>query len=138
MPKQEQKKGKHKHNHPGGAGAALGVRVMRNSSVQGLTLVVGNVMQMVSTLVVAAFLGPSELARFGLLMFLAGLVTQLTSLLCKPGTVRRTFGGGGDDDDDDDDEVDASSDSPPRTLGTGLAWAVVLGFLAAGLIYVFR
>jgi len=70
-----------------------------------VTLVVGNVMQMVSTLVVAAFLGPSELARFGLLTFLAGLVTQLTSLLCKPGTVRRTFGGGGDDDDDDDDEV---------------------------------
>ena len=92
-----------KHKHPGGAGAVLGVRVMRNSSVQGLTLVVGNVMQLVSTLVVASFLGPSELARFGLLMFLAGLTTQLVSLLCKPGTVRRTFGGGGDDDDDDDD-----------------------------------
>jgi O-antigen/teichoic acid export membrane protein len=137
MAKQEAQH-KHKHNHPGGAGAALGVRVMRNSSVQAITLVIGNVMQMVSTLVVAAFLGPSELARFGLLMFLAGLVTQLTSLLVKPGTVRRTFGGGGDDDDDDDDEVDETSDSPPRTLGTGLAWAVVLGFLAAGLIYVFR
>jgi O-antigen/teichoic acid export membrane protein len=111
---------------------------MRNSSVQAMTLVVGNVMQMASTLVVAAFLGPSELARFGLLMFLAGLVTQVTSLLVKPGTVRRTFGGGGDDDDDDDDEVDETSDSPPRTLGTGLAWGVLLGFLAAGLIYVFR
>jgi O-antigen/teichoic acid export membrane protein len=129
---------KQKHKHPGGAGAVLGVRVMRNSSVQGITLVVGNVMQLVSTLVVASFLGPSELARFGLLMFLAGLTTQLTSLLCKPGTVRRTFGGGGDDDDDDDDEDDDTSSSPPRTLGTGLAWAVILGFLAAGLIYVLR
>ena len=39
----------------------LGVRVMRNSSVQGVTLVVGNVFQLVSTLVVASFLGPSEL-----------------------------------------------------------------------------
>jgi O-antigen/teichoic acid export membrane protein len=128
-----------KHAHPGGAGAVLGVRVMRNSSVQGLTLVIGNVMQLVSTLVVASFLGPSELARFGLLMFLAGLTTQLTSLLCKPGTVRRTFGGGGDDDDDDDsDEDDDTSSSPPRTLGTGLAWAVILGVLASILIYVFR
>jgi O-antigen/teichoic acid export membrane protein len=129
---------KQKHKHPGGAGAVLGVRVMRNSSVQAVTLVVGNVMQLVSTLVVASFLGPSELARFGLLTFLAGLTTQITSLLCKPGTVRRTFGGGGDDDDDDDDESDDTSSSPPRTLGTGLAWAVVLGILASILIYVFR
>ena len=127
-----------KHKHPGGAGAVLGVRVMRNSSVQGVTLVVGNVFQLVSTLVVASFLGPSELARFGLLMFLAGLTTQLVSLLCKPGTVRRTFGGGGDDDDDDDDEDDDTSSSPPRTLGTGLAWACVLGVLASILIYVLR
>ena len=122
--------GKQKHKHPGGSGAVLGVRVMRNSGVQAITLVVGNVMQLVSTLVVASFLGPSELARFGLLMFLAGLVTQLTSLLCKPGTIRRTFGGGDDEDDDDDDD-DETSSSPPRTLGTGLAFAVVLGFVAA-------
>ena len=50
-------------------------------------------MQLVSTLVVASFLGPSELARFGLLMFLAGLVTQLASLLVQarhgPPHVRR-------------------------------------------------
>ena len=130
MANKEQNK-EQRHDHPGGSGAVLGVRVMRNSWVQAITLVVGNVMQLVSTLVVAAFLGPSELARFGLLMFLAGLVTQLTSLLCKPGTIRRTFGGGDDDDDDDDDD-DETSSSPPRTLGTGLAWAVVLGFLAAG------
>ena len=83
-------------------------------------------MQLVSVMVVAAFLGPSEMARFALLLFLAGLVTQIASLLVKPGTIRRTFGGG-DDEDDDDDEDDAASSSPPHTLGAGLAWAIVLG-----------
>ncbi len=73
----------------------LGVSVMRNSSVQAITLLVGNAMQLVSVMVVAAFLGPDEMARFALLLFLAGLVAQIASLLCKPGTVRRTFGGGG-------------------------------------------
>ena len=122
---------------PGGSGAVLGVRVMRNSSVQAISLIVANVMQLVSILVVAAFLGPSEMARFGLLTFLAGLVTQVASLLVKPGTVRRTFGGGDDDDDDDDDD-DVVSSSPPHTLGAGLAWAIVLGVIAAALIYIFR
>ena len=119
----EGRKKKKKDGHPGGSGAVLGVRVMRNSSVQAISLVVGNVMQLVSVLVVAAFLGPSEMARFGLLTFLAGLITQVASLLVKPGTVRRTFGGGDDDDDDDDDD-DVVSSSPPHTLGAGLAWAI--------------
>ncbi|HLM31762.1 MAG TPA: oligosaccharide flippase family protein, partial [Solirubrobacterales bacterium] len=135
MPKQ--KSNKQRHAHPGGSGAVLGVRVLRNSSVQAVSLVVGNVMQLVSVMVVAAFLGPSEMGRFALLTFLASLVTQLASLLVKPGTVRRTFGGGDDDDDDDDDDDEVSS-SPPHTLGAGLAWAIVLGVIAAGLIYVFR
>ena len=136
MANKEQNK-EQRHDHPGGSGAVLGVRVMRNSSVQAISLVVANVMQLVSILVVAAFLGPAEMARYGLLMFLAGLVTQVASLLVKPGTVRRTFGGGDDDDDDDDDDDEVSS-SPPHTLGAGLAWAIVLGVLAAALIYVFR
>ena len=135
MPNNKQKsKG---HDHPGGSGAVLGVRVMRNSSVQAISLVVGNVMQLVSVLVVAAFLGPSEMARFGLLVFLAGLVTQIASLLVKPGTVRRTFGGGDDDDDDDDDD-DVVSSSPPHTLGAGLAWAICLGIISSILIFIFR
>ena len=129
MPKD--KPNKQRHDHPGGSGAVLGVRVMRNSSVQAVSLIVANLMQLVSILVVAAFLGPAEMARFGLLTFLAGLVTQVASLLVKPGTVRRTFGGGDDDDDDDDDDL--ASTSPPRTLGTGLAWALVLGLIAAAL-----
>jgi O-antigen/teichoic acid export membrane protein len=128
---------KQRHDHPGGSGAVLGVRVMRNSSVQAVTLIVANVMQLVSVLVVAAFLGPSEMARFALLTFLAGLVTQIASLLVKPGTVRRTFGGGDDDDDDDDDD-DVVSSSPPHTLGAGLAWAIALGLISAALIYIFK
>jgi O-antigen/teichoic acid export membrane protein len=134
MPKEKRKQ---QHTHPGGSGAVLGVRVLRNSSVQAISLVVGNVMQLVSVMVVAAFLGPSEMGRFALLTFLAGLVTQIASLLVKPGTVRRTFGGGDDDDDDDDDE-DVVSSSPPHTLGAGLLWAIALGVVAAGLIYVLR
>ncbi len=125
------------HDHPGGSGAVLGVRVMRNSSVQAVSLIVANAAQLVSVMVVAAFLGPDEMARFALLLFLAGLVTQLASLLVKPGTVRRTFGGGDDDDDDDEDE-DVVSSSPPRTLGAGLAWAIVLGLISAALIYALR
>jgi O-antigen/teichoic acid export membrane protein len=133
MPKEKRQQ---QHTHPGGSGAVLGVRVMRNSSVQAVSLVVANLVQLVSVMVVAAFLGPSEMGRFALLIFLAGLVTQLASLLVKPGTVRRTFGGGDDDDDDDDDEV--VSASPPRTLGAGLAWAIALGVIAAALIYLLR
>jgi len=131
-----QKSKKQRHRHPGGSGAVLGVSVMRNSSVQAVSLIVANVMQLVSVMVVAAFLGPSEMGRFALLIFLAGLTTQIASLLVKPGTVRRTFGGGDDDDDDDDDDVVATS--PPHTLGAGLAWAIVLGLVSAALIYVLR
>ena len=134
MPKQ--KRNKQRHDHPGGSGAVLGVSVMRNSSVQAITLVAGNALQLAAVMVVAAFLGPAEMARYALLIFLAGLVTQIASLLVKPGTVRRVFGGGDDDDDDDDD--DEATPSPPRTLGTGLAWAIVLGLVSTVLLYVFR
>ena len=134
MPKQ--KKSKQQHDHPGGSGAVLGVNVMRNSSVQAITLVISNAVALVSIMVVAAFLGPAEMARYALLIFLAGLVAQIASLLVKPGTVRRVFGGGDDDDDDDDDEV--VSTSPPRTLGTGLAWAVVLGVIGTAVVYLLR
>ena len=130
-------KNRQRHDHPGGSAAVLGVRVMRNSSVQALSLGIANGLQLVSVMVVAAFLGPSEMARFALLLFLSGLVTQILSLLVKPGTIRRTFGGGDDDDDDDDDDEVVSS-SPPRTLGTGLAWALTLGVIGTALIFVFR
>ena len=131
------RRGRQRHDYPGGSGAVLGVRLLRYSGVQGTTLVIGNLIQLVSILVVAAFLGPDEMGRYALLIFLAGLVTQLLSLLVKPGTIRRTFGGG-DDEDDDDEEDEAVSASPPRTLGTGLAWAAVLGVLGTGLVVLFR
>ncbi len=110
---------------------------MRYSGVQGSTLVISNLIQLVSVMVVAGFLGPEEMARYALLLFLAGLVCQLLSLLVKPGTIRRVFGGG-DEEDDDDDEDDVVSASPQRTLGTGLAWAFVLGLIGTGLIVLFR
>src|SRR5687767_4182312 len=128
---------KQSHDHPGGSGAVLGVRVMRKTSIQGVSLLVGNAVQLVSILAVAAFLGPEEMARYALLIFLAGLTTQLLSLLVKPGTIRRVFGGGDDEDDDDDDDQVASA-SPPRTLGTGLAWALVLGAVGTLAIYLLR
>ncbi len=43
-----------------------------------------------------------------------------------------------DDDDDDDDEDDVTSSSPPRTLGAGLAWAIVLSLIATALIFLLR
>ena len=125
------------HDHPGGSGAVLGVRLLRYSGVQGAALVAGNLIQLVAILVVAAFLGPEEMGQYALLLFLAGLVTQVLSLLVKPGTIRRTFGGG-DDEDDDEDEDEVVSASPPRTLGTGLAWAALLGLAGTGLVVAFR
>ena len=136
MAKGKQKKQAQQHEHVGGSGAVLGVRLMRYSGVQGATLVISNMIQLVSVMVVAGFLGPSEMARYALLLFLAGLVTQVLSLLVKPGTVRRVFGGG--DEEDDDDEEDVVSVSPQRTLGTGLAWAVVLGVIGTALVVIFR
>jgi len=130
-------KNSQRHDHPGGSGAVLGVRAMRYSGVQGATLVLSNVTTLALVLVVAAYLGPEEMGRFALLLFLAGAVTQLLSLLCKPGTIRRTFGGG-DDEDDDDDEEDVVSAAPQRTLGSGLAFAALLGLLGAGLVVLLR
>ncbi len=135
MPKRRRQE--QQHDHPGGSGAILGVRVLRYSGVQGTTLVLSNLIQLVSVMVVAAYLGPSEMGRFALLLFLAGLVTQLLSLLVKPGTIRRTFGGGDDEDDEDEDD-EAVSSTPQRTLGTGLAWAAALGALGTAVVVILR
>lgn len=128
------------HDHPGGAGAILGMRLLRFAGVQGTSLLVSNGMQMVQVVVVARLLGPSDLGRYALLIFLAGLATQVTSLFVKPGTIRRTFGGGDDEDDgDDDDELDeAVSTSPRRSLGVGIVWSLILAVVSSVLIVVFR
>jgi O-antigen/teichoic acid export membrane protein len=129
------------HDHPGGAGAILGVRLLRFAGVQGTSLLFSNGMQMVQVVVVARLLGPSELGRYALLTFLAGLTAQVFGLLVKPGTIRRTFGGGDDDDGDDDDDEDLDtivSSSPRHTLGVGIVWSMILALVASGLIVIFR
>jgi O-antigen/teichoic acid export membrane protein len=123
--------------HPGGAGAALGIRLLRFSGVQGSSLLIGNLMQMASVVVVAAYLGPDDMGRFALLQFLASLTTQVLSLPSKPGTIMRTFGGGDDEADDDEEDADVSAD-PRRTLGTGILWTFILALLGLVVLVVFR
>jgi O-antigen/teichoic acid export membrane protein len=122
--------------HPGGSGAVLGIRLLRYSGAQGVSLAVGNVLQMVSVLVVAAYLGPDDMGRYALLIFLASLAVQILSLPSKPGTIRRVFGGGDDEGDDEDEDADMAA-SPERALGTGLAWTALLGVVGCGLIIAF-
>ncbi len=122
---------------PGGTGAVLGVRLLRYAGVQGLSLFVSNLIQLASVVVVAAFLGPADLGQYALLLFLAGIVTQVFVVLSKAGTLRRVFGGGDDDDDDDDDDSVVSK-SPQRTLGVGLLWSLVLGFSGAAVMIALR
>lgn len=121
---------------PGGSGVVLGTRLVRYAGVQGLSLVISNVLQLASFAVIANFLGPAELGQYALLLFLSGIVTQVFVVASKSGTIRRVFGGG---DDEDDEEEDASvvSASPQRSLGVGLLWALVLGFTGAGLMIAF-
>jgi O-antigen/teichoic acid export membrane protein len=121
----------------GGSGAALGFRLIRYSGIQGLATLAANLLQLATIGLVAGYLGASDLGRYSLLLFLAGLITMLFSTLAKPGTIRRTFGGA-DDDDDDDDEGEVTSKSPKRSLGAGLLWGGVLGVLATVLVVVFR
>ncbi|MDQ3759109.1 MAG: oligosaccharide flippase family protein [Actinomycetota bacterium] len=115
---------------PGGTGAVLGMRLIRYAGVQGIALIISNLIQLVSIAVVANFLGPAELGRYALLLFLAGVVTQVFVVVSKPGTIRRVFGAG-DDEDDDEEEPSAVSATPQRSLGVGLIWALVLGFAGA-------
>jgi O-antigen/teichoic acid export membrane protein len=119
--------------HPGGSGAVLGIRLLRYSGAQGVSLAVGSLLQMVSVLVVAAYLGPDDMGRYALLIFLASLAVQVLSLPSKPGTIRRVFGGGDDEGDDEDDDADIAA-SPERTLGTGLAWTALLGLIGGATI----
>ena len=122
----------------GGSGAALGFRLIQYSGVQGVALVGGNLLHLATIGVVAVHLGPSDLGRYSLLLFLGALVTFVFSLAAKPGTIRRTFGGGDDDDDDDDEDKEIASASPKHTLGAGLLWAGVLGVAATALVVVLR
>ncbi len=117
-----------KHTHPGGAGALLGAQVARFSSMQGLSLLLTNILHYGSILVVARMLGPGKLGAYALLFFLTGLVTQLIHILSKPGTMMRTFGVSDDDDDDveGDDQAEEAGVRPTYTLGVGIAWTFLL------------
>lgn len=121
---------------PGGTGAIFGVRVVRYLGVQGVSLAVSSFGQLATLFAIAYFLGPSELGKYALVFFLAGLVGHVLTIASKPGTIRRTFGAG--DDEDDDDEEDETSESPTRSLGTGLIMAAVLGLLGGLALYLAR
>ena len=121
---------------PGGTGAVFGARLLRYAGVQGLSLLISNLIQLASVAVVANFLGPADLGRYALLLFLSGVITQVFVVMSKAGTIRRVFGGG-DDEDEDEEEANLVSASPQRSLGVGILWAFVLGFGAAGAMIAF-
>jgi O-antigen/teichoic acid export membrane protein len=112
------------------------MRLLRYAGVQGLSLVISNAIQLAALAVVANFLGPADLGSYALLLFLAGVVTQVFVVASKPGTIRRVFGAG-DDEDDEDEEESAVSASPQRSLFVGILWSLVLGFVGAGAMVAF-
>lgn len=120
----------------GGTGAALGARVIQHSSVHlgGLFLV--HLLTFGSALVVAHYLGPADFGRFGLLLFLASLITLIFKIATKRGTYMQVFGG--DDDDDDDDEEDLSTvGDRDRILGNGIVLTILLVFVTAAVVWPF-
>ncbi|MBA2240636.1 MAG: lipopolysaccharide biosynthesis protein [Solirubrobacterales bacterium] len=122
---------------PGGIGAVFGVRVLRYLGVQSVSLAVSSFGQLATLFAVAYFLGPAALGQYALVFFLASLVGHVLTIASKPGTIRRTFGAG-DDDDDDDDEAEETSESPTRSLGTGLIMATVMGLVGGLALYLAR
>jgi O-antigen/teichoic acid export membrane protein len=130
---------KHEHSHPGGTGAVLGTHLARFSSMQGLSLLITNLLHFASVPVVARFLGAGALGTYALLFFLTGVITQVIHLASKPGTIMRTFGVTDDDDGDDDEEdEEAVSTRPAYTLGVGIVWCTFLAAVAIGLAFAFR
>jgi O-antigen/teichoic acid export membrane protein len=130
-----------KHTHPGGAGALLGAQVARFSGMQGVSLLLTNILHYGSIAVVARMLGPGKLGAYALLFFLTGLVCQLIHIFSKPGTMMRTFGVSDDDDDDVEDDEESREEGAARptfTLGVGLIWTIFLAATAIGLTLLFR
>jgi O-antigen/teichoic acid export membrane protein len=132
-----------KHNHPGGSAAVLGARIAKYSSIQGGSLVLTNVLHAASIIYVARQLGPGDLGRYSLLLFLSGLITQVFHIFSKPGTLRRVFGQADDDDagaegDFGEGEEDEAAESPQRSLGVGLVWVSLLGLAGALITIILR
>ncbi|HSI80585.1 MAG TPA: hypothetical protein VK919_08045 [Solirubrobacterales bacterium] len=125
--------------HPGGTGAVLGVRLLRYSGVQGITVGTAAVFQLATLFVIGHFLGAGELGRYSLLFFLAAFTSQLIVIGTKPGVLRRTFGASDDEGDDEDDEEDEdTSISPERSLGVGLIWTVLFAVAVGGAVALLR
>jgi O-antigen/teichoic acid export membrane protein len=136
--KPSRKPRKHEHSHPGGTGAVLGTHLARFSSMQGLSLLITNLLHFASVPVVARFLGAGALGTYALLFFLTGVITQVIHLASKPGTIMRTFGVTDDDDGEDDEDEEAVSTRPTYTLGVGIVWCTFLSAVAIGLAFAFR
>jgi len=126
--------------------AALGSKLARNSGLQGVSLIISNLLHALAVIYVAAKLGPGDLGAYTLLLFLSGSITQVFHLFSKPGTLRRVFGQADDDDAGSEgdfaergEESDSEqSESPQRSLGVGIAWVAVLGLIGAALTIILR
>ena len=126
--------------------AALGSKLARNSGLQGVSLVISNLLHALAVIYVAARLGPSDLGAYTLLLFLSGSITQVFHLFSKPGTLRRVFGQADDDDagsegdfaEKGEEGADEQSESPQRSLGVGIAWVALLGLIGAALAIILR
>ncbi len=124
--------------------AALGAKLARNSGLQGISLIVSNVLHALAVFYVARKLGPSDLGSYTLLLFLSGSITQVFHLFSKPGTLRRVFGQADDDDAgaegdfDTGDDASVQSETPQKSLGIGIIWVALLGLIGAGLTIIFR
>jgi len=133
-----------KHGHAGGSGAVLGAQLARYIGWQGGSLLASNLLHLASIVYVARRLGASDLGTYSLLLFWSGLITQVFHIFSKPGTLRRTFGQADDEDAGDEGDFDTSndddvvSDTPQKSLGTGIVWVTLLGILGAALTIIFR
>ncbi len=124
----------------GGSAAILGSKALRYSGIQGGLLASANVLTLASALVVAFYLGPADFGRYGLLLFLAGLLTMLFNLASKQGTLKRVFGSAGDDDEDEEDEdgpTQADLDRDRASLGTGMILTLIVSVIGTALVIVF-
>jgi O-antigen/teichoic acid export membrane protein len=124
--------------------AALGSKIARNSGLQGISLLISNLLHALAVIYVAAKLGPSDLGEYTLLLFLSGSITQVFHVFSKPGTLRRVFGQADDDDAGaegdfgEGEEHETQSETPQRSLGVGIAWVALLGLIGATLTIVLR
>jgi O-antigen/teichoic acid export membrane protein len=126
----------------GGSAAILGAQAVRYSGIQAGLLAAANGLMLASVLVVAFFLGPADFGRYGLLLFLMGLLTILFNLASKQGTLKRVFGTAGDDDDDEEDEDEdttaAAEAADKRSLGTGMVLTAIVSVIGTAIVIALR